>query len=58
MLFACSPPCAQVLKETNGVTAPCEYCKVEQVIKETKRIDGKELNFCSEGETVVKLEGV
>lgn len=54
MLFVCSLPCADVLKETNGITARCEYCKNQQVAKETKWIDNQERHFCSEGETEEK----
>ncbi|XP_075886472.1 uncharacterized protein LOC142890974 isoform X7 [Nelusetta ayraudi] len=47
--FVCSPLCVQAFKEANSITARCEYCKNEQIAKETKWVDNKERHFCSEG---------
>lgn len=55
MFFVCSPPCAQVLRETNDVAARCEFCNNEQIVIDTRRIDNKEQHFCSEGELGERL---
>lgn len=49
MHFVCSAPCAQSFQEANSLTVQCEYCKNEQIARETKWIDDREQHFCSEG---------
>lgn len=46
--FACSVACFQEFKRVNGITATCEYCRNERIIKDVKRISGKDCCFCSD----------
>ncbi|XP_013768022.1 zinc finger MYM-type protein 4-like [Pundamilia nyererei] len=46
--FACSVACFQEFKRVNSITATCEYCKNERIIKDVKRVGGKDCCFCSD----------
>ncbi|XP_037548991.1 zinc finger MYM-type protein 4 [Nematolebias whitei] len=47
--FLCSADCSMEYKKTNFVTSLCEYCKIEKITREVKRIDNKDCYFCSDG---------
>ncbi|XP_037831690.1 zinc finger MYM-type protein 4 isoform X2 [Kryptolebias marmoratus] len=49
MVFLCSSDCSMEYKKTNFVTSLCEYCKIEKITREAKRIDNKDCYFCSDG---------
>ncbi|XP_029919162.1 zinc finger MYM-type protein 4 isoform X2 [Myripristis murdjan] len=49
LVFVCSLACSQEYKKVNNVTGLCEYCKIERVPRDTKRIDNKDCHFCSDG---------
>uniref|UniRef100_A0A3Q0T2A6 Uncharacterized protein n=1 Tax=Amphilophus citrinellus TaxID=61819 RepID=A0A3Q0T2A6_AMPCI len=40
--------CFQEFKRVNGITATCEYCRNERIIKDVKRISSKDCCFCSD----------
>uniref|UniRef100_A0A3Q4HMF6 Zinc finger MYM-type protein 4-like n=1 Tax=Neolamprologus brichardi TaxID=32507 RepID=A0A3Q4HMF6_NEOBR len=46
--FTCSVACFQEFKRVNSITATCEYCKNERIIKDVKRVGGKDCCFCSD----------
>uniref|UniRef100_A0A3Q1FWC0 Uncharacterized LOC110963615 n=2 Tax=Acanthochromis polyacanthus TaxID=80966 RepID=A0A3Q1FWC0_9TELE len=48
MNFVCSLACSQEFKKANNITGTCEYCKNVRIIKDTKRVEDKECNFCSD----------
>ncbi|XP_047461601.1 zinc finger MYM-type protein 4-like [Mugil cephalus] len=47
--FVCSLTCCHEYKIVNNITGPCEHCKNERIVRDVKRIDGKDRRFCSEG---------
>ncbi|KAM3858577.1 zinc finger MYM-type protein 4-like [Diretmus argenteus] len=49
MVFVCGSDCSQEFKKANCVTSVCEYCKMEKVTKDIKRINNKDCHFCSDG---------
>ncbi|XP_073340521.1 zinc finger MYM-type protein 4 isoform X3 [Pagrus major] len=49
MVFVCSLDCSHEFKKTNFVTSLCEYCKMEKITKDAKRINNKDCFFCSDG---------
>ncbi|XP_024151010.1 zinc finger MYM-type protein 4 isoform X1 [Oryzias melastigma] len=49
IVFLCSSNCTNEYKKANFVMSLCEYCKIEKVAKEVKRINNKICHFCSDG---------
>lgn len=49
MFQFCGKTCCDEYKKRRSVTALCEYCRTEKIIKETVRIAGIDKPFCSEG---------
>nr|XP_020474167.1 uncharacterized protein LOC109970738 [Monopterus albus] len=49
MNFVCSLACSQEFKRVNNIMGVCEYCKNERIIRDAKRIDGKDCYFCCDG---------
>ncbi|KAM7373555.1 hypothetical protein PAMP_008397 [Pampus punctatissimus] len=49
MVFVCSVDCSQDFKKANYVTSLCEYCKIEKITRDTKKINNKDCYFCSDG---------
>uniref|UniRef100_A0A8C9F2Y8 TRASH domain-containing protein n=1 Tax=Pavo cristatus TaxID=9049 RepID=A0A8C9F2Y8_PAVCR len=49
MFQFCGKTCCDEYKKRRSVTALCEYCRTEKIIKETVRITGVDKPFCSEG---------
>ncbi|XP_010796037.1 zinc finger MYM-type protein 4 [Notothenia coriiceps] len=49
MAFVCSIDCAHEFKKDNNVTSLCEYCKIEKITRDAKRIDNRDCYFCSDG---------
>ncbi|XP_047185946.1 zinc finger MYM-type protein 4 isoform X2 [Scophthalmus maximus] len=49
VVFLCSVDCAHEFKKANYVTSLCEYCKIEKITRDAKRIDNKDCYFCSDG---------
>ncbi|XP_071369672.1 zinc finger MYM-type protein 4-like [Centroberyx affinis] len=49
LVFVCSLACCQEYKKVKCVTGLCEYCKIEKVSRDVKRIDNKDCHFCSDG---------
>lgn len=49
MVFVCSIDCAHEFKKDNNVTSLCEYCKIEKITRDAKRIDNRDCYFCSDG---------
>ncbi|TKS88872.1 Zinc finger MYM-type protein 4 [Collichthys lucidus] len=49
MNFVCSLACSQEFKRVNNITGKCEYCKNEKIIRDIKRVDGRDCYFCSDG---------
>ncbi|KAK7125022.1 hypothetical protein R3I94_019167 [Phoxinus phoxinus] len=49
MYAFCSTACVEEFKQINNVMARCEYCKIDKVVKEVKRINKIDRCFCSEG---------
>ncbi|KAG7219307.1 hypothetical protein INR49_010369, partial [Caranx melampygus] len=47
--FMCSPSCSQEFKKANNIMGRCEYCKNERIIRDVKRVDDRDCNFCSDG---------
>ena len=50
LVFVCSLDCSLEFKKANYVTCLCEYCKMEKIIRDSKRINKKDCFFCSDGE--------
>ncbi|XP_072227140.1 zinc finger MYM-type protein 4-like [Leuresthes tenuis] len=48
-IFLCSTDCANEYKKAHSVTSLCEYCKIEKITREAKRINNKDCYFCSDG---------
>ncbi|XP_077362894.1 zinc finger MYM-type protein 4-like isoform X3 [Festucalex cinctus] len=49
VVFVCGWNCALEFKTSKNVSAKCEYCKIDKVSREVKRINGKDCAFCSHG---------
>ncbi|KAJ8273070.1 hypothetical protein GJAV_G00097050 [Gymnothorax javanicus] len=49
MILCCGKTCSEEYKRANVVMARCEYCKIDKVVKEVKKINKQECSFCSEG---------
>ncbi|XP_074468770.1 zinc finger MYM-type protein 4-like isoform X2 [Sebastes fasciatus] len=49
VVFLCSVDCAHEFKKDNYVTSLCEYCKIEKITREAKRINNRDCFFCSDG---------
>lgn len=49
LVFVCSMDCSQEFKKANYVTCLCEYCKIEKITRDAKRINNKDCFFCSDG---------
>ncbi|KAG8004892.1 Zinc finger MYM-type protein 4 [Nibea albiflora] len=49
MNFVCSLACSQEFKRVNNIMGKCEYCKNEKIIRDIKRVDGRDCYFCSDG---------
>ncbi|KAM4538768.1 zinc finger MYM-type protein 4-like isoform 2-T2 [Odontesthes bonariensis] len=49
MIFLCTTDCANEYKKAHSVTSLCEYCKIEKITREAKRINNKDCYFCSDG---------
>ncbi|KAM9839138.1 zinc finger MYM-type protein 4 [Aulostomus maculatus] len=49
MIFVCSVDCSQEFKKANNVMSLCEYCKMEKITKDSKKINFKDCFFCSDG---------
>lgn len=49
MVFVCGQDCAQEFKRVNYLVNLCDYCKVEKITKEAKKIGNKNCYFCSDG---------
>uniref|UniRef100_A0A671RK13 Zinc finger MYM-type protein 4-like n=1 Tax=Sinocyclocheilus anshuiensis TaxID=1608454 RepID=A0A671RK13_9TELE len=49
MYAFCNNSCIEEFKQINNVMARCEYCKIDKVVKEVKRINKIDRSFCSEG---------
>ncbi|XP_057210105.1 zinc finger MYM-type protein 4 isoform X1 [Triplophysa rosa] len=49
MYAFCGTVCIEEFKRINNVMARCEYCKIDKVVKEVKRINKIDRSFCSEG---------
>ncbi|TKS88871.1 Zinc finger MYM-type protein 3 [Collichthys lucidus] len=49
MVFLCSAECSHEFKKAHYVASLCEYCKIEKITREAKRIDNKNCYFCSDG---------
>ncbi|XP_034560363.1 uncharacterized protein LOC117827743 isoform X3 [Notolabrus celidotus] len=47
--FVCSPSCSEEFKRLYNLFGECEQCKNERIVKITKRVNGKECFFCSDG---------
>ncbi|XP_062291642.1 uncharacterized protein LOC133996101 isoform X2 [Scomber scombrus] len=48
MNFVCSSACAQEFKRVNNIIGECEYCKMENIIGDAKRVNNKDCYFCSD----------
>ncbi|MED6278963.1 hypothetical protein CHARACLAT_029500 [Characodon lateralis] len=49
IVFLCSSDCSMEYKKANAVMSLCEYCKIEKITREAKRINNKDCYFCSDG---------
>lgn len=49
MFQFCGKTCCDEYKKKSNMTALCEYCRFEKIIKETVRVSGIDKTFCSEG---------
>ncbi|XP_034560540.1 zinc finger MYM-type protein 4 isoform X2 [Notolabrus celidotus] len=49
LVFVCSSDCSQEFKKANFVTGFCEYCKIEKITRDAKKINNKICFFCSDG---------
>ncbi|XP_039589687.1 zinc finger MYM-type protein 4 isoform X5 [Passer montanus] len=48
MFQFCGKTCCDEYKKKGNMTALCEYCRFEKIIKETVRVSGIDKSFCSE----------
>lgn len=49
LVFFCTQNCLMEFKTANALVNVCEYCKVEKVTKEVRRISNRDCHFCSDG---------
>ncbi|XP_023119889.2 zinc finger MYM-type protein 4 isoform X1 [Amphiprion ocellaris] len=49
IVFLCSMDCSHEFKKANYVASLCEYCKIEKITRDAKRINNKDCYFCSDG---------
>ncbi|XP_037330501.2 zinc finger MYM-type protein 4 isoform X2 [Pungitius pungitius] len=49
LLFFCGGDCAHEYKKDNFVTSSCEYCKIEKITSDAKRVNNRDCFFCSDG---------
>uniref|UniRef100_I3KML4 TRASH domain-containing protein n=1 Tax=Oreochromis niloticus TaxID=8128 RepID=I3KML4_ORENI len=49
MVFLCSADCSHEFKKANNVTSVCEYCMIEKITRDVKRVNNKDCYFCSDG---------
>ncbi|KAJ8268208.1 hypothetical protein COCON_G00133800 [Conger conger] len=49
MVQFCGKTCSEEFKKVNVVMARCEYCKIDKVVKEVRKINKQDCSFCSEG---------
>ncbi|XP_054461866.1 zinc finger MYM-type protein 4 isoform X2 [Anoplopoma fimbria] len=49
LVFFCGEDCAHEFKKDNFVTSLCEYCKIEKITRDAKRINNRDCFFCSDG---------
>ncbi|XP_060721663.1 zinc finger MYM-type protein 4 isoform X1 [Tachysurus vachellii] len=49
MYVFCDKTCTDEFRRTHYIMAQCVYCKIEKVVKESKRINNVDCSFCSEG---------
>ncbi|XP_026087332.1 zinc finger MYM-type protein 4-like isoform X1 [Carassius auratus] len=49
MYAFCDNACVEEFKQINNVMARCEYCKLDKIVKEVKKIHQIDRSFCSEG---------
>ncbi|XP_043993625.1 zinc finger MYM-type protein 4 isoform X1 [Gambusia affinis] len=49
IIFLCGSDCSMEYKKANAVMSLCEYCKIEKITREAKRINNKDCYFCSDG---------
>ncbi|XP_075962361.1 zinc finger MYM-type protein 4 isoform X3 [Anarhichas minor] len=49
LVFFCGVDCAHEFKKDNFVTSLCEYCKIEKITRDAKRINNRDCFFCSDG---------
>lgn len=49
VVFFCNQNCLLDFKTANNLVNVCEYCKVEKVTKEVRRISNRDCHFCSDG---------
>ncbi|XP_074542366.1 zinc finger MYM-type protein 4 isoform X3 [Halichoeres trimaculatus] len=49
LVFVCSVDCSHEFKKANFVTGFCEYCKIEKITRDAKKINSKICFFCSDG---------
>uniref|UniRef100_A0A8C2XRK1 TRASH domain-containing protein n=1 Tax=Cyclopterus lumpus TaxID=8103 RepID=A0A8C2XRK1_CYCLU len=49
LVFFCGMDCAHEFKKDNFVTSLCEYCKIEKITRDAKRINNRDCFFCSDG---------
>nr|XP_040044626.1 zinc finger MYM-type protein 4 isoform X1 [Gasterosteus aculeatus aculeatus] len=49
LVFFCGGSCAHEYKKDNFVTSLCEYCKIEKMTGDAKRVNNRDCFFCSDG---------
>ncbi|XP_066573282.1 zinc finger MYM-type protein 4 isoform X2 [Amia ocellicauda] len=49
MVQFCGSACVEEFRKVSFVSARCEYCKIEKVVKETIKFNRQDRSFCSEG---------
>ncbi|KAM9824029.1 zinc finger MYM-type protein 4 [Neosynchiropus ocellatus] len=49
MSFVCSASCSLEFRKANNVTSKCEYCKIDNMVRDIKRVNKQDCYFCSDG---------
>ncbi|XP_053719835.1 zinc finger MYM-type protein 4 isoform X1 [Synchiropus splendidus] len=49
MSFVCSASCSLEFKKAYKVTSKCEYCKIDNMVQDIKRVNKQDCCFCSDG---------
>uniref|UniRef100_A0A3Q0T281 TRASH domain-containing protein n=1 Tax=Amphilophus citrinellus TaxID=61819 RepID=A0A3Q0T281_AMPCI len=49
IVFLCSVDCSHEFKKANNVMSVCEYCMIEKITRDVKRVNNKDCYFCSDG---------